>query len=217
MVTMVMLHCVWLFETLKTIASQAPLSMEFSRQEYWSGMPFPTSGESSNPGIKSMSVASPELAGRFFTTSTAWEPYKTEPHKYFPYFLHKISENELRQFFILVISFLFFHNRLLTWARSLLLRQQFIYHGLLYSTLSICLRPAWMTSHVWLFATPWTLYLARLLCPRDSPGKNSRVDCHFLLWGIFPIQGSNLHLSHLLYWQADSLPLCYLTGEIGSL
>ena len=54
-----------------------------------------------------MSVASPELAGRFFTTSTAWEPYKTEPHKYFPYFLHKISENELRQFFILVISSLF--------------------------------------------------------------------------------------------------------------
>ena len=54
-----------------------------------------------------MSVASPELAGRFFTTSTAWEPYKTEPHKYFPYFLHKISENELRQFFILVINSLF--------------------------------------------------------------------------------------------------------------
>ena len=96
------------------------------------GCHFLLQGKSSNPGIKSMSVASPELAGRFFITSTTWEPYKTEPHKYFPYFLHNISENKLRQFFVLVISSLFFHNRLLIWARSLLIRQQFIYHGSLY-------------------------------------------------------------------------------------
>ena len=47
----------------------------------------------------------------------------------------------------------------------------------------------------------------RLLCPRDSPGKNTRVGCHSLLQGIFPTQGSNPHLSHLLHWQAGSLPL----------
>ena len=41
----------------------------------------------------------------------------------------------------------------------------------------------------------------RLLCPRDSPGKNTGVGCHFLLWGIFLSQG--LHLC-LLHWQADS-------------
>ena len=56
-----------------TVASQAPLSMEFSRQEYWSGVPFQTSGDLSNPGIKPMSLASPSLTGRFFTTSATWE------------------------------------------------------------------------------------------------------------------------------------------------
>ena len=41
-------------------------------------------------------------------------------------------------------------------------------------------------------------------------GKNTGVACHFLLQGIFPTQGSNLILLHLLHWQADSLPLCHL-------
>ena len=56
-----------------TVARQAPLSVEFSRQEYWSGVPFPTSGDLSNPGIKCTSLASPVLIGRFFTTGTTWE------------------------------------------------------------------------------------------------------------------------------------------------
>ena len=47
----------------------------------------------------------------------------------------------------------------------------------------------------------------RLLCPWDSPGKTTGVGCHFFLQGIFPIQGLNLLLSHLLHWQAGSLPL----------
>ena len=50
---------------------------------------------------------------------------------------------------------------------------------------------------------------ARLLFPRDLPGKNTGVDCHFLLQGLFSMQGSN---SHLLHWLADSLPL----GHLGS-
>ena len=49
-----------------------------------------------------------------------------------------------------------------------------------------------------------------LFCPRDSPGKNTGVGCHFLLQGIFLIQRSNPHLLCLLHWQADSLPLHYL-------
>ena len=40
-------------------------------------------------------------------------------------------------------------------------------------------------SHVWLFETPWTV-ASRLLCPWDSPGKNTGVGCHFLLQEIFP-------------------------------
>ena len=50
-------------------------------------------------------------------------------------------------------------------------------------------------SRVRLFATP-----ARLLCPWDSPGKNTGVDCHALLQGIFLTQGLNLSLLHLLHW-----------------
>ena len=46
-----------------------------------------------------------------------------------------------------------------------------------------------------------------LLCPQDSPGKNTGVVCHFLLQGIFPTQGLNLCLLHLLQWQVDSLPV----------
>ena len=46
---------------------QAPLSIEFSRQEYWSGLPFPTPGDLPNPGIEPVSPAFPALAGRFLT------------------------------------------------------------------------------------------------------------------------------------------------------
>ena len=65
--------CVWAQSCLTlcdpwTVACQAPLSMEFSRQEYWSGLPFPTPGDIPNPGIEPEFPASPELAGGFFTT-----------------------------------------------------------------------------------------------------------------------------------------------------
>ena len=49
-----------------------------------------------------------------------------------------------------------------------------------------------------------SLQPTRLLCPWDSPGKNTIVGCHFLLQGIFLIQRLNPHLPH---WQAGSLPL----------
>ena len=51
------LSCVQLFATPLTVACQAPLSMGFSRQEYWSGLPFPSSGDFPDPGIKPGSVA----------------------------------------------------------------------------------------------------------------------------------------------------------------
>ena len=50
-------------------ACQAPLSMGFPRQAYWSGLPFPTPGDLPNPGIELTCLASPALAGRFFTTA----------------------------------------------------------------------------------------------------------------------------------------------------
>ena len=68
-----MLSCVRLFATPWTIAHQVPLSMEFSRQESWSGLPFPTPGDLPHPGTKPTSPASAVLAGRFFTTGTTGE------------------------------------------------------------------------------------------------------------------------------------------------
>ena len=56
---------VCLFVTLWTVAHQALLSMEFSRQEYWSGLLFPTLGDLPNPGIESASHESSALAGQF--------------------------------------------------------------------------------------------------------------------------------------------------------
>ena len=61
-------------------------------------------------------------------------------------------------------------------------------------------------SHVQLFVTRGLLP-ARLLCPRNSLGKNTGVGCHFLLQRICPTQGSDPRLLHLLHWQMDSLPL----------
>ena len=65
------LSCVRLFATLWTVAYQAPPSMGFSRQEYWSGLPFPPPGDLPNSGIK---PSSPALAGRFFTTELTGKP-----------------------------------------------------------------------------------------------------------------------------------------------
>ena len=59
------LSCIWLFETPWTVAHKAFLSMGFSRQEYWSELPFPTSGDLPHPEMELTSLA---WAGRFFTT-----------------------------------------------------------------------------------------------------------------------------------------------------
>ena len=59
--------------TLWTVARQAPLSMGFSRQEYWSGLPCPPPGNLPDPGIEPTSLTSPALRGEFFTTRTTWE------------------------------------------------------------------------------------------------------------------------------------------------
>ena len=62
------------FATLWTVVCQAPLSMGFSRQEYWSGLPFPTPGDLSNPGIKPTSPKDPALAGGLLTTEPPGKP-----------------------------------------------------------------------------------------------------------------------------------------------
>ena len=65
-----------LFATLWTVAHQSPLSVGFSRQEYWSGLPCPPPGDLPHPGTDPESLMSPALAGGFFITSTTWEAQK---------------------------------------------------------------------------------------------------------------------------------------------
>ena len=64
------------------VACQAPLSMGFSRQEYWGGLPFISPGDLPDPGIEPEPFASPALAGGFFITSATWED---------PFLLHRAS------------------------------------------------------------------------------------------------------------------------------
>ena len=74
------LSCVWLFATSWTASCQAPLSMGFSRQNYWSRLPFLPPGDLPDPEMEPTSLASPALAGGFFfffffffTTGATWE------------------------------------------------------------------------------------------------------------------------------------------------
>ena len=68
------LSCVQLFVPPWTAAHQAPLFMEFSRHEYWSGLPFPPLGELPDPGIEPVSPAPPAFSGGFFTTAPPRKP-----------------------------------------------------------------------------------------------------------------------------------------------
>ena len=77
------LHCSVMSDSLQpwTVACQAPLLVEFPRQEYWSGLPFPPPGDLPNPGIKLMPRVSPASAGRLLFTTTAWEALHICLHK----------------------------------------------------------------------------------------------------------------------------------------
>ena len=64
------LRRIWLFEALRTVAFQAPLSMALSKQEHWNALAFPPPGNFPDRGIEPVSLRSPALPGVFFTTST---------------------------------------------------------------------------------------------------------------------------------------------------
>ena len=65
--------CVQFCSTLWTAGHQVPLSMGFSGQEYWSGLPCSPPRNLPDPGIKPVSIMSPASAGRFFISSVTWE------------------------------------------------------------------------------------------------------------------------------------------------
>ena len=63
------------------LTHQTPLSMDFSREEYWSGLPFPTQGDCPDPEIVPVAPESPELIGRFFTTMPVYPTNKKQGNK----------------------------------------------------------------------------------------------------------------------------------------
>ena len=75
---------VWLFATLRTIACQAPLSMAFSKQEYWSGLPCPPPGNLPGPGIEPLSPAAPAWQVDSLSLSCQGSPYPVSSHSSFP-------------------------------------------------------------------------------------------------------------------------------------
>ena len=79
----------------ETVARQAPLSMGFSRQEYWSGLPFPSPGGLPNPETEPTSPVAPELAGGFFTTEPPGKPRDND--------VCKICYHELHTFLLVIL------------------------------------------------------------------------------------------------------------------
>ena len=80
--------CVQLFVTLWTVAHQASQSMEFSRQDYWSGLPCPPSGDFLDLGIKLVPLGSPVLADGFFNTRVTWETLSLYIHRNISIYIH---------------------------------------------------------------------------------------------------------------------------------
>ena len=83
----------------------------------------------------------------------------------------------------------------------------YIFGHAMWYLISLCAVCATLLSVLSDSVQPHGLQSARLPCPWDSPGKDTRVRCYALLQGIFPTQGLNLWLSCLLHWQVGSLPL----------
>ena len=148
--------------------------MEFSRQEYWSGLSFPSPGDLSDSGIQPASLDSPVLAGRFLMTRVTWEV--SHSHKCL---LHTNNFSSIWLLNYRILKFLGLEP--LT----------FVYFSAVHMLSRFC--------HVRL-CNPMDCSPPGSSVHEDSPG----VGCHALLQGIFPIQGSNPHLLHLLHWQVCS-------------
>ena len=79
-----------------TVDHQAPLSMEFSRQEYCNGLLFPSPGVLPNPRIEPMSLKSPALVGGFFTIRATWEALEG-------IMLSEISQTQIDKYYMIAL------------------------------------------------------------------------------------------------------------------
>ena len=134
---------------------QAPLSMKFSRQEYWHGLPCPPPGDLLNPGIEPTSLISPALAGGFFTTSVIWEALIAGITSYYElYFLCSPTSILLISYLhgIIFQSFIYFFNTCL-YLKSISWKQH----------INVCFfSSVQLLSCVQLFATPCTTACQRV-------------------------------------------------------
>ena len=151
-----------LFPTPWTVAHQAPLSMAFPRQEFWSELPFPSPGNLPGPGIKPMS---PALAGRFFTTEAPGKPeYLYSGKNNLKDWLQSLANIMLDSSIPVTAHTQSVQSFCITWI-----------HWCLLIAVSALL------SHfnsLWLFMTPWTVAHQAPLSVGFS-WKNTGVGCHF--------------------------------------
>ena len=177
--------------------------MELSRQEYWSGLPFPPRGDVPNPGIKPKSIVyCISCIGRqVATTSITWEALcklcgtakkkkknslETMPSE-IPEALYPFSHYTVHHHSGNYMSSQLCYKDSSGWGS-----------GFICVSFILCVQ---LLSHVRLFATPWTVVY------QSPPGKNTGVGCHFLLQGSsWPKDWTHVSLC-LLHWQADSFPL----------
>ena len=132
------------------VCYQAPQSMGFSRQEYWSGLPCPTLGDLPDPGLEPESLMFPALAGGFFTTNAAWEAPFISIYFYYLY----LSISLLFLSFYLSISFISIYTSIISIHLS-------IYHvclSIIYIALSLVYILSFISKSIYLF-----LYLFLLI------------------------------------------------------
>ena len=121
--------CVQLFETLWTVTHQAPLSMGFSRQEYWSRLPCPSPGDLPDPGkgtnIKLFELTTPALASRFFTHWATWEAHLSITLRINSKFLTTVSE-----YFGWIICFpkmnICYYSQWILWLNNLFSKNEYL-------------------------------------------------------------------------------------------
>ena len=187
--------------TLWTVAHQAPLSIGFSRQEYWSGLPFPSPGDFPDPEIEPTSLVSPALAGRFFNTSATLEGLN---QKFLSSAKATLSWTHCSGFLAFTVHLELVNTD--TKAQWLPSQQVGCSHVSFLSTRSFsnCLCAVLSCSDcVWFFATPWTVALQAPLSMGFSRQEYWSGKQEYALQGIIPTQGSNpglLHCRQTLYY-----------------
>ena len=105
---------VGLFAAPWTVARQTPLSMGFSRQEHWGGLPCPPPGDLPDPGVGPVSLLSPVSAGGLFTTGATWEarlwPVSPPPSSPGKSLAHFTPNTRIQEAFALLLAYLLFFS-----------------------------------------------------------------------------------------------------------